>query len=142
MLPCTKVKLARFLLLCVPLWFSARAGGTDIFVEHGSMAFSDITDLAVKKMAEANGLHAPDNWPLLKTTGHPVYQLPEGLIRLAHEHPKWQVKKITEYRVASRVVESHGQKQRIVFLYCQQGSVLFVLYLDIPKKEDDPNSPF
>jgi hypothetical protein len=142
MLSSAKANLAMSTSFCLLWWVSVSAQGMEIFVDHASMAFSEILDSTVNKMAEANGLRTPENWPILKTTGHPPYHLPEGLVRRAHDHPKWQVKRIAEYRVASRVVENHGQKQRIVFLYHQQGSVLFVLFLDIPRKEDDPSSPF
>ena len=108
------------------------------------MAISSISPQTVEGIAKANELGDPDRWPVYKTTGLPAFRLPASFVRRQKDHPEWDLKRLNEYRVAFRTyTDADGKRQqRVVFLYRRQAKVLFVLYEDIPKKENDPNSPF
>ena len=114
----------------------------EVFFDCSSMAISGISPKSVKDMAKANGLSDPDRWPVYKTTAHPAYRLPASFIRREKDHPEWDLKRLIEYRIAFRTYADRKRDQRLVFLYRPEANVLFVLYKDMPKKEDDPNSPF
>jgi hypothetical protein len=114
----------------------------EIFVDSSSMGLSGVSPKNVKDMAKVNKLGDPDDWPVYKTTGHPDYRLPASFIRREKDHPEWDLKKLSEYRIAFRTFANGKREQRIIFLYRRQANVLFVLYKDMPPKAKDANSPF
>jgi hypothetical protein len=136
------IGLAFALGLCFPCVLLSSEPAMEILTDRASMAISGISPKTVKDMARANDLGDPDRWPVYKTTGHPMYRLPAGFIRREKDHPEWDVKRLIEYRIAFRTYTDGETKQRVVFLYRREVNVMFVLYIDMPQKESDPNSPF
>jgi hypothetical protein len=130
-----------FVLLTPRLILSAEPT-MDIFIDHSSMAISGISPQTVRNMAKVNDLGDPDQWPVYKTTGHPMYHLPASFFRHEIDHPEWDLKGLIEYRIAFRTYTKDKHEQRVVFLYQRKAKILFVLYVDMPEKLDDPNSPF
>jgi hypothetical protein len=125
----------------LPCLLQASEQTMEILVDRASVAFSGIPEATVNAMAKDNGFGPPTSWPVLKTTGHPDYQLPEGLVRRAKDHPQWQIKRLYDYRVAFQTIDDKHGKQRIVFLYRREANVLFILYidvhyLDVPEKQE------
>ncbi len=116
----------------------------EVFVDKDRMALSGISPQTVAAMAKANELGDVDKWPVYKTTGLPDFRLPASFIRRGKDHPEWDLKRLIEYRVAFRAYTDavSKRKQRVVFLYRPEAHILFVLYVDSPKKSSDPNSPF
>ena len=137
-----RTALAFALVSCFPCVLLSSEPAMEIFVDRASLAISGISPQTVRDMAKANDLSDPDRWPVYNTTGHPDYRLPASFVRHAKDHPAWDLKRLGEYRIAFRHYSDGDREQRVVFLYRRQANVLFVLYEDIPKKENDPNSPF
>ncbi len=115
-----------------------------LFLDYGSMVISDISPEDVAAMAKENDFGSPDRWPVYKTTGLPSFILPDKLKRRLSKHPEWCVAELGEYQATFRTHTNpvDNRRQRLVLLYRRESNVLIVLYIDIPKKESDPDSPF
>ena len=141
-----QVCLAAAFVICFPSVLLSGEPMMEVYVDYASMAFSGISPAMVKQIAKDSKLDNPESWPVYSTTGHKVYDLPESFIRHGEKHPEWDVKRLLEYRIAFRQYRqgdrANDPAQRVVFLYQPKGKILFVLYDDIPKKENDPKSPF
>ena len=97
-----------------------------IYLDQRAVVFYGISEKTVKELAKINGFGDPNNWPELRTTGHPTYydKLPSGIIKLSKAHPEWQLKRLGESRVAFNDVG----RERMVLLYRKKTSTLILLY--------------
>jgi len=105
----------------------------DIYIGRNTMLFTNISKEALNSLIKSNGLSNPNKWPILKTTSHPVYSLPEGIMRRAKQHPNWQLNALRNYRVSTDVCD----KQHMTYLWNRDASVFIILFLVIEDDNDD-----
>jgi mRNA-degrading endonuclease RelE of RelBE toxin-antitoxin system len=110
---------------------SARSAELGVLFAKDGVLFYDMSAEQMKRIAKENNLGKFEEWPRLKATGHPEYEIPESFLEKATKHPEWKLSKgqIGDFRIG---FETKDHK-RTVYLYRPETKVLIVLFVDIEK---------